>query len=133
MTRRLITKDMEQTRTTVEELAFKTAELDLALKQAGFELALADPTASRDFSYRARYMRRKSTLFPRLQANLEYYLATKSFSLRISADDPSVDQSKTGSYYCLVKNYKGSLKELLERYLDSIRRGAPLMLGDSRK
>ncbi len=124
---------MEQTRTTGEELAFKTAELDLALKQAGFDLALADPTASRDFSYRARYMRRKSTLFPRLQANLEYYLATKSFSLRISADDPSADPSKTESFYCLVKNYKGDLKELLDRYFDAVRRGVPLLMGDGRK
>ncbi len=124
---------MEPTRTTVEELAFKTAELDQALKQAGFDLALADPSASRDFSYRARYLRRKSTLFPRLQANLEYYLATKSFSLRISADDPASAASQTDSYYCLVKNYKGSLKELLDRYFDSIRRGVPLMLGDTKK
>src|SRR5512143_442497 len=128
-----MTTAMEQTRTTVEELAFKTAELDHALKEAGFDLALADPTASRDFSYRARYMRRKSTLFPRLQANLEYYLATKSFSLRISANDPSWDPSKTESYYCLVKNYKGDLKDLLDRYFDSIRRGIPLMLGETKR
>jgi hypothetical protein len=126
-------RDMKQARTTVEELAFKTAELDRALKEAGFELALADPAASRDFSYRARYLRRKSTLFPRLQANLEYYLATKSFSLRISADEPAADPLKMASYYCLVKNYRGSLKELLDRYFDSMRRGVPLMLGDTKK
>ncbi len=123
---------MEQKRTTGEDLAFKAAELDLALKQAGFDLALADPTASRDFSYRARYLRRKSTLFPRLRANLEYYLATKSFSLKIDADDTATDPSQEKIYYCLVKNYQGSLRELLDRYFDSIRRGVPLVLGTRR-
>jgi len=122
---------MERTRTTIEELAFKIAELDLALRQAGFDLVLADPAASRDFSYRGTYMRRKSTLFPRLQANLEYYLATKSFSLKIIADDPSIDPSAAKPYYCLVKSYKGSLKELLDRYFESMRKGVPLMLGST--
>jgi hypothetical protein len=124
---------MERTRSTVEELAFKTAELDEALRKAGFDLALADPSASRDFSYRARYLRGKSTFFPRLQANLEYYLATRSFSLKISADSPSAGVEDMSAYSCLVKNYRGSLQELLERYFDSIRRGVPFMLGESRK
>ncbi len=124
---------MDETRTSGEELAFKTAELDLALTQAGFDLALADPAASRDFSYRARYFRPKSTLFPKLQASLEYYLATKSFSLKITVDDPAMDSSRAKVYHCLVKNYRGSLKELLNRYFASIRKGVPLAPDDTRK
>ncbi len=124
---------MDKKRTSGEELAFKTAELDLALTQAGFDLALADPAASRDFSYRARYLRRKSTLFPQLQASLEYYLATKSFSLKITVDDPSMDASKAKVYHCLMKNYRGSLKELLDCYFASIRKGVPLAPGDTGK
>ena len=124
---------MGQEKSTVEELVFKAAELDAAFKHAGFELAFADPSASKDFSYRARYWRARSTLFPRLQANLEYYLATRSFSLRISADDPGSDEKEQRAYYCLVKNYRGVLKELLDHYFDAIRRGVPLMLGETRR
>jgi len=119
---------MDQHRTPVEELALKTAELDAAMKQAGFELALNDPDAARDLSYRARYLRFKSLLYPRLQANLEYYLANRSYSLRISADEGP----DTKLYYFLVKSYKGSLKELLDRYFDSLRKGVPLMIGDGK-
>ncbi len=124
---------MEQRRTTGEELAFKAAQLELALKEAGFDLALADPSASRDFSYRARYIRRKSTLFPRLQVNIEYYLATRSFSLKINADDPNTGPTEEKTYYCLIKNHTGDLKELLGRYFDSVRRGVPLVLGRATK
>ncbi len=124
---------MDQKRTSGEELAFKTAELDMALTQAGFDLAHSDPAASRDFSYRARYFRRKSTLFPKLQASLEYYLATKSFSLKITVDDPHLDADRAKVYHCLVKNYRGGLKELLDRYFASVRKGVPLTTGDSRK
>lgn len=123
------TYTMEKKRTTIEELAFTAAELDAALKQAGFDLALADPEGARDLSYRARYLRLKSTLYPRLHAYLEYYLATRSYSLRINAEGEEDCQA----YHLLVKNYKGSLHELLQQYFDSVRRGAPLIIDEGCK
>ncbi|MDA8098232.1 MAG: hypothetical protein M0042_01245 [Nitrospiraceae bacterium] len=115
-------------RTPIEELSFKSAALDAAMQEAGFQLALNDPDASRDMSFRARYVRPKGALFPRLQANLEYYLATHSFSLRINADGKDAGPAA----YLLVKNYTGDLKSLLEMYFDALRRGVPLMLGEKR-
>jgi hypothetical protein len=115
---------MESNRTGTEELAFKTIELAAALNDAGFLLAYSDPEASRDFGYRARFIRGKSTLFPLLNASLEYYLASKAFSLKISTSD----ELENKVYYFLAKNYRGDLKELLGRYFDSVRRGVPLTL-----
>jgi hypothetical protein len=115
---------METNRTGTEELAFKTAELDAALHDAGFLLAYSDPEASRDFGYRARYIRGKSTLFPLLNASIEYYLASKAFSLKISASD----EAGSVVYNFLTKNYCRGLKELLDKYFDSVRRGVPLDL-----
>ena len=115
---------MEAKKTSTEELAFKTAELDAALADAGFLLAYADPEASRDLGYRARYIRGKSTLFPHLNANLEYYIASRSFSLKISASD----ERENKVYYFLAKNYRGDIKELLDRYFDSVRKGVPLAI-----
>jgi hypothetical protein len=115
---------METKRTGTEELAFKAAELETAMNDAGFLLAYADPEASRDFGYRARYIRGKTTLFPHLNANLEYYIASKAFSLKISASD----ELENKIYYFLAKNYRGGIKELLDRYFDSVRRGVPLEL-----
>jgi len=117
---------METNRTVTEELAFKTAEMDAALNDAGFLLAYSDPEASRDFGYRARYIRGKTTLFPLLNASLEYYLASKAFSLKISPSD--AQENKVYSFF--VKNYRGDLKELLDRYFDAVRRGAPLKLDE---
>jgi hypothetical protein len=119
---------MAAERTGTEEMAFKTAELDAALTEAGFLLAYADPDSSRDFGYRAKYIRSKSTLFPLLNASLEYYLASKAYSLKISASDDKENKV----YAFLVKNYRGALKELLERYFDSVRHGTPFTL-DERK
>lgn len=115
---------MEAKKTVIEELAFKTAELDTALTDAGFLLAYADPEASRDYGYRARYIRGKSTLFPHLNANLEYYMASKSFSLKISASD----EKENKVYYLLAKNHRGDIRELLDRYFESVRKGVPLTL-----
>ncbi|NTW57567.1 MAG: hypothetical protein HGB21_09810 [Nitrospirae bacterium] len=115
---------MEAKKTGTEELAFKTAELDTALADAGFLLAYADPEASRDLGYRARYIRGKSTLFPLLNASLEYYIASRSFSLKISASD----ERENKVYYFLAKNYRGDIKGLLDRYFDSVRKGLPLTL-----
>jgi hypothetical protein len=119
---------MDQNRSPAEELVFKIAELDAAMKEAGFELALNDPEAARDLSYRARYLRFRSTLYPRLQANLEYYLANRSYSLRIASDEGT----DAKLYYFLVKNYKGSLRELLDGYFNAMRRGIPFMLGEGK-
>jgi|OpeIllAssembly_1097287.scaffolds.fasta_scaffold271226_2 hypothetical protein len=119
---------MGTNRTGTEELVFKTAEIDNALQDAGFLLAYADPEASRDFGYRARYIRGKSTLFPLLNASLEYYLASKAFSLKIS---PSDDRERA-IYSFLAKNYRGDLKELLDRYFDSVRRGEPFKLEEKK-
>lgn len=113
---------MENRRSSSEELVFRTAALDAAMQNAGFHLAFSDPEASRDFGYRARYVRRKSTLFPLLHASLEYYLASKAFSLKISAGDDNENRT----FACLVKNYQGDLKDLLERYFETVRRGVPL-------
>jgi hypothetical protein len=115
---------METNRPGTEELAFKTAELDAALNDAGFLLAYSDPEASRDFGYRARYIRGKSTLFPLLNASLEYYLASKAFSLKISASD----EAGSEVYYFFTKNCRSGLKELLDRYFASVRRGVPFDL-----
>jgi hypothetical protein len=119
---------MAENRTGTEELAFKTAEMDAALHGAGFLLAYADPEAYRDFGYRARYIRAKSTLFPLLNASLEYYLASKAFSLKIS---PS-DSGENALYLFLAKNCRGDLKELLERYFDAVRRGVPFKLEEKK-
>jgi hypothetical protein len=102
---------METRRSSIEELVFRTARLDAAMQDAGFHLAFSDPEASRDFGYRARYVRGKSSLFPLLHASLEYYLASQAYSLKISAGD----DSDSRIYACLVKNYRGDLKGLLER------------------
>jgi len=115
---------METKRPGTEELAFKTAALDAAMNDAGFLLAYSDPQASRDFGYRARYIRGKSTLFPLLNANLEYYIASKAFSLKISTTDELENQT----YYFVAKNYRGDIRELLDRYFDSVRRGVPFKL-----
>ena len=112
---------MQKSRTVSEELAFKAAQLDAALQAAGFHLAYADPEAARDFAYRARYLRGKSTLFPLLNASLEYYHATKTCSLKIS----SSDEWENRTYACLVKNHGGDIRELLEAYFSSVRRGVP--------
>ena len=115
---------MTTNRTGTEELAFKAAELDAALQGAGFLLAFSDPEASRDFGYRARYIRSRSTLFPLLNASLEYYLASKAFSLKIS---PSDDQERA-VYSFLAKNHRGDIKDLLDRYFESVRRGTPFRI-----
>jgi hypothetical protein len=106
-------------------MAFKTAELDAAMQEAGFFLAYTDPDAPRDFGYRARYIRSRSTLFPLLNATLEYYLASKAFSLKIA---PSGD-GDARTYTLLVKGHRGGLKELLEQYFASVRRGVPFVPG----
>ena len=115
---------MEKTGTVAGDLAFKAAELDAAMLEAGFHLAFSDPEAARDFGYRARYIRSRSTMHPLLNANLEYYQAIKAFSLKISATDEQ--QSKT--YAFLAKNYGGDLKELLDSYFSAVRKGVPLKL-----
>jgi hypothetical protein len=119
---------MTLNRTSSEELVFKAAEIDAALQGAGFLLAYTDPEAARDFGYRARYIRGKSTLFPLLNANLEYYLASKAFSLKIS---PSDDKDRA-VYSFLAKNHRGDLKELLEQYFESVRRGTPFKLDEQK-
>jgi hypothetical protein len=121
---------MEQgRRTALEELTFRTAELDAVLQATGFQPMIVDPEASRDFSYRARYLRNKGALLPRLHANFEYYLATQAYSLRLSADGVPDEQT----YFFIVKNHKGDLKDLLERYLASVRRGVPFHLGGEKQ
>jgi hypothetical protein len=115
---------METRRSSTEELVFRTARLDVAMQDAGFHPVFSDPEASRDFGYRARYVRGKSTFFPLLHASLEYYLASKAYSLKISAGGD--DDSRV--YTCLVKNYRGDLKELVERYFETVRRGVPLKI-----
>jgi hypothetical protein len=119
---------MDMKRSGTEVLAFKTAELDSALNDAGFVLAYSDPEASRDFGYRARYIRGKSTLFPLLNANLEYYIASKAFSLKISA----TDELENRVYYFVAKNYRGDIKELLDRYFASVRRGEPFKIDEKK-
>lgn len=119
---------MEKAGTTSEALAFKTAALDSAMQEAGFHLAFSDPEAARDFGYRARYMRSKSTMHPLLNASLEYYHAVKAFSLKISTTDEQ--QSKT--YAFLVKNHGGDLKELLESYFLTVRKGTPLKIEEKK-
>ncbi len=114
---------MKRHRNVLEDLTFKSAELDAALREAGFHLAYADPEAARDFSYRARYIRGRSTLFPLLNASVEYYCATAAFTLKIGA----TDEQENGIYGFLVKQYDGSLKELLDRYFVSVRRGIPCL------
>ena len=114
---------MGTNRSGAEELAFKTAEIDAALRDAGFHLAYSDPEAPRDLGYRARYVRGKSTLFPLLNASVEYYLASKAFSLKISP----FDDKARAVYSFLAKNHRGDLKELLERYFDAVGRGVPFV------
>lgn len=118
---------MGENRSGIEELAFKAAELEAAMLDAGFHLAFADPEASRDLGYRARYVRGKSTLFPHLNASLEYYLASKAFSLKISTSD----ESNNKLYHLLAKNHRGDLKDLLDRYFASVRRGEPFRAADA--
>lgn len=120
---------METKRTSSEELVFRAAQLDAAMQDAGFHLAFSDPEASRDFGYRARYVRGRSTLFPLLHASLEYYLASKAYSLKISAGDAGDNRT----YSCLVKNYQGDLKDLLEQYFETVRRGIPLTIAERRR
>lgn len=105
-----------------EQLAFKAAELEAMMTAAGFRLAHADPEAARDFAYRARYIRSRSTLHPCLHAYLEYYSAVQAFSLKISTNDEFVSPV----YQLMVKNHRGSLKDLLEQYFDAVRKGVPL-------
>ena len=113
---------MGANRSGAEELAFQTAAMDAALRDAGFLLAYSDPEAPRDLGYRARYVRGKSAQFPLLNASIEYYLASKAFSLKIS---PSDDAYKA-VYTLLAKNQRGDLKELLVKYFASVQRGEPL-------
>jgi len=120
---------MEKTVTIAEELAFKTVELDAAMQEAGFHLAFSDPEAARDFGYRARYIRSKSTMHPLLNANLEYYHAVKAFSLKISTTDEQ--QSKT--YALLAKNHGGDIKELLNSYFSAVRKGVPLKIEEKKR
>jgi hypothetical protein len=115
---------MEKIGTVFEVLAFKAAELDAAMQDAGFHLAFSDPEAARDLGYRARYIRSKSTMHPLLNANLEYYLAVKAFSLKISTTDEQ--QSKIYAFF--VKNYGGDIKELLDSYFSTVRKGVPLKI-----
>jgi len=115
---------MERTGAVSGELPFKAAELDAAMQEAGFHLAFADPEAPRDFGYRARYIRSKSTMHPLLYANLEYYHAVKAFSLKIS----TTDEQQGKAYELLAKNYGGDIKELLSSYFSSARKGIPLKI-----
>jgi len=115
---------MEKTGTASGELAFKAAELDAAMQEAGFHLAFSDPEAARDFGYRARYIRSRSTLHPLLNASLEYYHAVKAFSLKIS----TTDEMKSATYAFLAKNYGGGIKELLSGYFSAVRKGVPFKL-----
>jgi 4-hydroxyphenylpyruvate dioxygenase-like putative hemolysin len=115
---------MEKTGTGIEELAFKTAELDAAMREAGFHLAFSDPEAMRDLGYRARYIRSKSTMHPLLNANLEYYHAVKAFSLKIS----TTDEQQSRTYEFLAKNHGGDIKELLNSYFSAMRKGLPLKI-----
>jgi hypothetical protein len=59
---------METRRLSTEELDLRTAQLDAVMQDAGFHMAFSDSEASRDFGYRARYVRGKSTFFPLLEA-----------------------------------------------------------------
>jgi hypothetical protein len=120
---------MQSNRTVSEEVAFKAAELDAALQEAGFRLAYTDPEAARDFAYRARYLRGKSTLFPLLNASLEYYHSTKTCSLKISTSE----EWENRTYACLIKNYGGDITELLEQYFSSVRRGVPFKQDEIKK
>jgi hypothetical protein len=115
---------MQKERSASEELAFKAAELDAAMNEAGFRLAREDPDAARDFSYRARYIRSKSTYHPTLQAYLEYYGAVRAYSIKISTTDDAAPQT----YHLIVKNHAGSLKELLAEYFLAVRKGIPLLV-----
>lgn len=120
---------MERTGTVSEELAFKTAQLDAAMREAGFHLAFSDPEASRDRGYRARYIRSKSTMHPLLNASLEYYIAVKAFSLKIS----TTDEQQSGTYELLAKNYGGDIKGLLNSYFSSVRKGVPLTIEEQKR
>ncbi|MDH4162963.1 MAG: hypothetical protein OEW15_09785 [Nitrospirota bacterium] len=111
---------MELKRTPVEELVFTVAGFEAIMGEAGFALGQSDPQAIRDLSYRARYLRMSSGPEPRLYAYLEYYLAARAFSLKIS---PAPEDGNE-PYRFLVKNHKGSLKELLEGYFAAVRNGA---------
>jgi len=117
---------MQGNRTAIEELAFKAAELDNAMKDAGFKLAHTDADAARDFAYRGRYVRSKSTYHPTLHAYLEYYGAVRAYSLKISTNDEDAAQT----YGLIVKNQDGSLKDLLAEYLSAVRKGVPLLVDD---
>jgi len=119
----------QNTRSPLEELTITSATLEIIMQDAGFQPIMVDPEAARDFSYRARFLRNKGELFPRLHANLEYYLVTQAYSLRISAE--GLPDEKT--YFLLVKNHKGDLKELLEGYFDSVRQGMPYRLDEGKK
>lgn len=120
---------MERQGSAIEELAFKTAELDAAMTDAGFHLAHTDGDAARDFSYRARYIRSRSTYHPLLQAYLEYYSAVRAYSLKIS----TTDEQAAATYALIVKNRRGSLRDLLAEYFNAVRKGIPLLVEDPPK
>lgn len=113
---------MEQKRTPLEELVFAVAQLEAVMLAEGFALGQSDPQAFRDLSYRARFLRKSGERFPRLDAYLEYYLATRSFSLRIRPEP----EEGNGRYGFLVKNHRGSLGDLLRGYFDSAAKAASL-------
>lgn len=115
---------MDNRRTAAEELAFRAAELDNVLRAAGFHVVFTEPEAARDFSYRARYLRPGADSLPPLSAYLEYYVATKAYSLKID----STDDRDRKTFRILVKNHQGDLQDLLKRYFASVAKGLPLKI-----
>ena len=61
-------------------------------------------------------------MHPLLHANLEYYQAVKAFSLKIS----TADEQQSRTYAFLAKNYRGDIRELLNSYFSTVRKGVPL-------
>jgi len=110
---------MGTNRTGTEELVFKTGEIDNALQDAGFLLAYADPEASRDFGYRARYIRGKSTPVPPAEREPRNTISrSKAFSLKDQPlDEPGAERSTRSS-----EEYRGDLQgAFCDRYFDSVR------------
>ncbi len=103
----------------IEQLAFEADKLNTSMIKAGFFLARYDDESWKDMAYRADYVRSKTTLFPTIYAKIEYYLATKSYNLKLSATDES-DQKIFNS---LIKNCNQDLDKLLNDYFMSTRRG----------